>query len=68
LLLKEFYYIVRYIEYFSEDVSPIKDKSNIVIRLDYRIDNTVILIYIRVITSKLNFPELINYRSRELFL
>jgi len=68
LLLKEFYYIVQYIEYFSEGISPIRDESNIVIRPDYRIDNTVILIYIRVIISELNLPELVNYYSHELFL
>ena len=68
MLLKEFCYIVRYIVYFSEGVSPIRDKSNVVIRLDHRIDNTVILVYIRIITSELNLTKLINYRSRELFL
>jgi hypothetical protein len=68
LLLKEFYYIVRYIEHFSEGVRPIRDKSNVIIRLDRRIDNIVILIYIRIITSELNLPELINYRSHKLFL
>jgi hypothetical protein len=49
--LNKFYYIVQYIEHFSEGVSPIRDKSNVIIRPDYRIDNIVILIYIRVITS-----------------
>jgi hypothetical protein len=68
LLEIDFYYIVRYIEYLSEGFSPIRDKSNIVIRLDHRIDNTVILVYIRIITSELNLNELVNYRSRELFL
>ena len=68
MLLKEFYYIVQYIEYFSEGVSLIRDKSNVVIRLDYRIDNTVILIYIYIITSELNLSKLINYYSYELFL
>ena len=68
MLLKEFYYIVRYIVYFSEGISPIKDESNVIIRLDYRIDNTVILIYIYIIISELNLTELINYYSHELFL
>jgi hypothetical protein len=66
--LKEFCYIVRYIEYFSEGIRPIRDESNIVIRLDYRIDNIVILIYIYIIISKLNLTKLINYYSCELFL
>jgi hypothetical protein len=68
LLLKEFCCIVRYIEHFSEGVSPIRDESNVVIRPDYRIDNTVILIYIHVITSELNLPKLVNYYSHKLFL
>jgi hypothetical protein len=68
LLLKEFYYIVRYIEYFSEGIRLIRDKSNIIIRLDYRIDNIVILIYIYIITSEFNLTELINYYSYKLFL
>jgi hypothetical protein len=54
LLLKEFCYIVRYIEHFSEGIRPIRDKSNIIIRPDHRIDNMVILVYIYIITSELN--------------
>jgi hypothetical protein len=68
LLEIDFCCVVRYIVHFSEGFSPIRYESNIVIRLYYRIDNIVILIYIRIITSKLNLTKLVYYRSRELFL
>jgi hypothetical protein len=68
LLNVEFCGIVRYIVYNGEGSSPIRDKRNVVIRLNYRRDNTIILIYISIIAGKSYLAELINYYSWTLYL
>jgi hypothetical protein len=68
LLNVEFYGIVRYIVYNREGSSPIRDERNVVIRLNRRRDNTIILVYISIITGKSYLAELINYYSWTLYL
>jgi hypothetical protein len=68
LLNVEFCGIVRYIVYDGEGSSPIRDKHNVVIRPNRRRDNTIILVYISIITGKSYLAELINYHSWTLYL
>jgi hypothetical protein len=68
LLNIEFCGIVRYIVYNREGSSPIRDKCNVVIRLNCRRDNIIILIYISIIMGKSYLIELINYYSWMLYL
>ena len=57
------YYVVRYIVDSGETSNPVRNKSDIVIRLDSRGDNVVILIYLPIITSKLHLTKFINRGS-----
>jgi hypothetical protein len=61
LLNIKFYSIVRYIVYNREGSSPIRDKHNVVIRLNHRRDNIIILVYISIIIGKSYLAKLINY-------
>jgi hypothetical protein len=68
LLNVEFCGIVRYIVYDGEGSGPIRDERNVVIRPNRRRDNTIILVYISIITGKSYLAELINHRSWTLYL
>ena len=57
------YYIVCYIVDGYETSNLVRNKSNVVIRLDSRGDNTVVLVYLPIITSKLYLTKLINCSS-----
>ena len=57
------YYIVYYIVDSYKTSNLIRNKSNVVIRLDSRGDNIVILIYLPIIISKLYLTKLISYSS-----
>jgi len=57
------YYIVCYIVDSYKTSNLIKNKSNVVIRLDSRGDNTVILVYLSIVINKLYFTKFINYSS-----
>ncbi len=47
----------------SETSNPIRNKSDVVIRLDSRGDNVVVLVYLPIIISELHLTEFINYSS-----
>ena len=55
------YYVVYYIVDNSKASNPIRNKSNIIIRLDSRGYYIVILIYLPIILSKLYLAKFINY-------
>ena len=56
-------YVVCYIVDSGKASNPIKNKSNIIIRLDSREDYTVILVYLPIVLSKLYLAKFINYSS-----
>ena len=56
-------YVVCHVVDSYKTSNPIRNKSNVIIRLDSRRDNTVILVYLPIVTSKLHLAELINYSS-----
>ena len=41
--------------------NPVRNKSDIIIRLDSRGDNIVILVYLPIVLSKLHLTKFINY-------
>jgi len=53
-------YIVRHIVDSDKTSNLIKNKSNVVIRLDSKEDNVVVLVYLPIITSKLYFTKFVN--------
>ncbi len=53
-------YVVYYIVDSGEASNPVKNKSDIVIRLDSRGYYTVILIYLPIVLSKLHLTKFIN--------
>ncbi len=55
-----FYYVVYYIVDSSKASNPIRNKSNIIIRLDSRGDYIVILVYLPIVLSKLYLTKFIN--------
>ena len=55
--------VVYYVVDNSKASNPIRNKSNIVIRLDSRGDNIVILVYLPIVLSKLHLAKFINYSS-----
>ena len=57
------YYVVYYIVDSGKASNPIRNKSNIIIRLDSRGDYTVILVYLPIVLSKLYLTKFINYSS-----
>ena len=57
------YYIIHYIVDSSKTSNPIRNKSDVIIRLDSRGDNVVILVYLSIIISKLYLTKFINYNS-----
>src|SRR6266536_5346064 len=54
------YYVVRHIVDSNKTSNPIKNKSDVVIRLDNRGDNVIILVYLPIIISKLYLIKFIN--------
>ena len=62
------YYVVCYVVDGYKTSNPIRNKSNVVIRLDSRGDNIVILVYLPIIISKLYLTKFINYSSLTLLL
>ncbi len=57
------YYVVYYIVDSGKASNPIRNKSIIIIRLDSRRDNIVILVYLLIVLSKLYLTKFINYSS-----
>ena len=55
--------VVRHIVDGGETSNPIRNKSDVIIRPDSRGDNTVILVYLPIITSELYLAEFINCSS-----
>ena len=45
----------------SKASNPVRNKSNIVIRLDSRGDNIVVLVYLPIVLSKLHLAKFINH-------
>ena len=56
-------WVVCYVVDSSKAFNSVRNKSNIVIRLDSRGDNTVILVYLSIVINKLYFTKFINYSS-----
>ena len=54
-------YVVCYVVDSSKASNPIRNKSNVIIRLDSRGDNMVILVYLPIVLSKLHLAKFINY-------
>ncbi len=57
------YYIVYYIVDSGKASNPVRNKSDIIIRLDSRGYYTVILVYLPIVLSKLYLAKFINYSS-----
>ena len=62
-----FYYVVCHVVDSSKTFNPIRNKSNIIIRLDSKGYYIVILVYLLIILSKLYLTKFINYSSLILF-
>ena len=45
----------------SKASNPVRNKSNIIIRLDSRGDNIVVFVYLPIVLSKLHLAKFINY-------
>ena len=54
------YHVVRHIVDGSKTSNPVRNKSDVVIRLDSRGDNAVVLVYLPIVISELHLAEFID--------